>query len=120
MNRLLLVFLVLLFACQQSIPEGVVSRATMTQLLMEIHIAEAKVGQLNFRSLDSSRAVQAALEAEIFKKYGIDSVAYNRSYAYYMQQPALLQSIYDSLTVRLDTLTKYPDTWNPQDIPAFK
>ena len=112
--RLLFPFLILtalLTGCQDEpkVPEGTLSEAKMTQILTDMHLLEARVGRLGMTSLDSSTIVTEYLKQKIFKKYGTDSAAYNRSYQFYSTNPVFMERIYTDVVKKLETRQKKKD-----------
>jgi len=108
MRRTLIYFSLFAFVflgCQDEpeIPAGTVSEAKMAQILTDIHIIEARVGRLGMTSLDSSTIVTEHMKLRIFKKYGVDSSAYNKSYQFYSTNPVFLERIYDTVVKDLET-----------------
>lgn len=85
-------------------PPDTLSKDQMISLLIDIHLAEAKVGRLPFRSPDSSRVLFSKMELDIFKKHYVDTATYRRSFEFYLQNTAYLDAIYaaviDSLSYR--------------------
>lgn len=101
-------FAFMLLGCQDEpeIPAGTVSEAKMAQILTDIHITEARVGRLGMTSLDSSTIVTEHLKLQIFKKYGVDSSTYNKSYQFYSTNPVFLERIYNTVVRDLETRQK--------------
>jgi hypothetical protein len=124
-------FSLLLYACNggkttttEAIkPTKLVSRENMIKLLMEVHLAEAGVSSM---SIDHFRAtaLYRKYQAEILKKYALDTATYRQNYEYYMQSPLemeyILTFIEDSL-VRWQTTEKLKDrtTNQPQYSEMF-
>ena len=114
LTRLLFSFLLLgaLFSgCKDEpqVPEGTLSEAKMSQILTDIHLLEARIGRLNMPSLDSSTVITEYLKAKIFKKHGIDSVVYNRSYKFYSTNPVYMERIYGETVKELEKRQKKKD-----------
>jgi Domain of unknown function (DUF4296) len=110
MKRIIFVLL-FLTACsgRDAIPENVLPEEKMTEVLLHIHLTEAKVSHFNLRSPDSAKALQYLWENQIFKELKTDSATYKRSYAFYISHPALMEKIYNQLTARLDSMQKSPE-----------
>ena len=107
MRKYLFVCLMLVtFACVEAPkpPEGTISKEKMVKILMDIHIAEAKVGRLSLRSVDSSKLLFRRMELKIFKKHNVDTAIYRKSFEFYLQNTTYLDEIYaatvDSLSYR--------------------
>lgn len=82
-------------------PKDILDKEKMADMLVEIHLAEAKVSKLNLRSMDSSVVVFRKLQQEIWAKHKVDSALYNKSYAYYASNPEQLGSVYEIVTKAL-------------------
>lgn len=85
-------------------PPDTLSKDQMISILIDIHLAEAKVGRLPFRSLDSSKVLFRKMELDIFKKHQTDTATYRKSFEFYLNNTAYLDDIYaavvDSLSYR--------------------
>lgn len=90
-------------SCKESttIPEGTLSEAKMADILMRIHIAEARISIKNLPA-DSSRKYFAYLKNDIMKRAGTDTIIFNKSYHYYAGSVETLDRIY---TVVIDSLS---------------
>lgn len=105
MKKFFLVLLMAAAACKgpEDIPEDILPKEKMVQLLIRIHIAEAAVGVRNLPS-DSASKLFKAYQNELFKKAEVDDSVYARSYSYYVERPELMDQIYaavvDSLSLR--------------------
>jgi len=112
--RLLFAFLLLGILCagcqdEPQVPEGTLSEDKMTAILTDIHLLEARIGRLNMPSLDTSTVITEHLKGKIFKKYGTDSVAYNRSYKFYSTNPVYMERIYGAIVKELEKRQKKKD-----------
>jgi len=102
-------FLVLLLAaasCKgpaEEIPEDILPKEKMVQVLIRIHIAEAAVGMKNLPS-DSASKLYKSYQNKIFKEEAVGDSAYAKSYSFYVKRPELMDEIYgavvDSLSLR--------------------
>lgn len=82
-------------------PDNLINEDRMANILAEVHIAEARVSRLNLRSIDSSNIVYKHLESQIFRKFGVDTAAYRKSYIFYWSHPADMEAIYKKVTEKL-------------------
>lgn len=84
-------------------PEEIIPPDTLSQMLIEIHIAEAKVNQSKLPR-DSALSYYVFLESEIMNKYNVDTSRYHQSMRYYTENIRQLDEIYevvlDSLNLR--------------------
>lgn len=79
------------------------SEAQMIGVLIDVHLAEAKINQLRI-SKDSASKVFNIFEKDIFEKHQIKDSVYKMSYTYYLDNPKKMELIYnavvDSLSLR--------------------
>ncbi len=103
-KKLFLLAVLLIFtACGKddvAIPQDVLTKEQMVDLLIDIRIAEGMVGSVTM-SEDSARAVFQAFEKRIFKEHQIDSVSYTRSHNFYLMHPNIYLEVTDAV---LDSL----------------
>lgn len=90
-------------ASEDNRPDNLIDEDRMAAILTEVHIAEARVSRLNLSSIDSSNIAYKHAENQIFKKFGIDTATYRKSYTFYSSHPADMEAIYKKVT---QTLTK--------------
>ena len=95
----------LIFSCKNDTIDNkkYISKEKMVNILIDIHLIEEKVNQLNF-SKDSSKGMFDMLEKEIFQKYNITDEDYRKSYSHYFFNPKELDDIYQSV---IDSLNVY-------------
>ena len=95
----------LIFSCKNDTTDNkkYISKEKMVNILIDIHLIEEKVNQLNF-SKDSSKVMFDMLEKEIFQKYNITDEDYRKSYSHYFFNPEELDDIYQSV---IDSLNVY-------------
>ncbi|NJL15097.1 MAG: DUF4296 domain-containing protein [Microscillaceae bacterium] len=76
----------------------------MVQLLIDLHLAEAKIIERRYREQDSAHWDYHQEEKKIFRLYRVDSSQYAQSYAFYAKNAEQLKQIYaavvDSLSYR--------------------
>lgn len=103
MGRLLsgLALLIFFMACTEKLPEGVVSRKAMPDLLFDVHLLD---GQLSAYSIDSARMLIESSYDALYQRHGIDSSQFRKTMEYYAGRPVLLREIY---TVVNDRVQRY-------------
>jgi hypothetical protein len=105
-KNVLIIFIALsIFACQEDkLKNDILPPATMSNILIDIHIAEAKVNHIGIGNRDSSSATYVAMENQILKKHKVAKKKYIKSFRYYNSRPKEMDEIYtaviDSLNVR--------------------
>ena len=82
-------------------PAGLIDEKEMADILTEVHMAEARIGRLSLTSLDSSQVAYKHMESQIFKKFGVDTATYRKSYIFYSSHPANMEVIYKQVTEKL-------------------
>tara|TARA_A100000171_G_C2115718_1_gene137680 strand:+ start:154 stop:498 length:345 start_codon:yes stop_codon:yes gene_type:complete len=94
----------LFFTCgsKEELPEGLLSESEMIDIMVDIRVAEGKVTHLLLPA-DSAKKVFKILEKRIFEEHNVDTVAYKKSYQYYLLHPEKASVIFsttlDSLSV---------------------
>lgn len=97
--------LFLLVGCdkEQEVPEGIIPPSRMTGILIDIYVSEAKVSAVRV-SRDSAASLFKVFEQKIFEKHGVDSVTYQKSYEYYLNNLEKMEEVYgaviDSLSLK--------------------
>lgn len=99
-------------ACtQEKKQDDVLDKDEMTSLLIEVYLAEARVGTSIFIA-DSARHVFEAHEKVLLQRRGLTDSAVKRSYEYYLEHPVQMQEIMDavidSLSLREQTVGLTP------------
>lgn len=82
-------------------PDNLLSEDKMADILTEVHMAEARISRINLRSVDSSQIAYKHLENQIFKKFGVDTATYRKSYIFYSSHPTNMEAIYKQVTAKL-------------------
>lgn len=102
--RGLLVSIWLVSACtapEDQRPDDLIDEDRMVAILTEVHIAEARVSRLSLGSIDSSNMAYKHLESQIFRRFGIDTATYRKSYIFYSAHPGNMEAIYKQVTEKL-------------------
>ena len=108
MKRYFLTFLACfsLYACTSPVspaPADIIPEAKMTNMLVDIHVAEAQVDHMGLIS-DTSAVYFKKAQAEIFKKNKVTEKQFHKSYDYYLHNVSELDKIYakvvDSLSLK--------------------
>lgn len=111
--RLLIIALVssilLLGACFNKKPSGILSEKQMTALLTEVHLLD---GYLQTLQIDSAKKVMDGLYGELLAKYNLDSTSFAKNVDYYYMDPVKTEEMYDKIQ---QTLNSYQDTYTRHD-----
>ena len=85
-------------------PIDLIPRAQMVDMLIQIHLLEAKMNKVPKRTDDSVKYVFEHYQKFIFEDFDVDSAQYRRSITYYMDNPGefipVYQAVVDSLALR--------------------
>lgn len=91
---------------EKPVPDNILNRATMTSILIDIHLIEAKIKALNVEP-DSAKTLYRAFEKQILEEHQVSESLYQESYNWHFNNISSMNSIYDavvdSLNVRLQT-----------------
>lgn len=101
MVLLLLGIMFTLSSCKSRVPDGIISRGTMTDLLYDYHVAQA----LAASSSDSVDFKTRLYTAAVFEKYGVSEKEFDRSMAYYYRHAEDLYKIYEKINKRFGEST---------------
>ena len=102
---LVVVLLVTLSSCKKEVktPEHLLDKTRMVDVLIDIHLLEAKLDALSIEK-DSSTVLYQAYEQQIFEQHEISSGLYLESYQWHFNHLHSLNDIYaivvDSLMLR--------------------
>jgi len=97
-NLFFLIATCILLACNGKVepPVGLLPKEKMVELLIEIHIADAKAKQLRTNK-DSIQIVFKELEKGIFSDHKVEDSIYYMSYDYYLRDNNEIESIYSAV-----------------------
>lgn len=101
----LLAVTLFVFSCgkDESIPDDILSKEQMVDIMIDIRMAEGKVGSVTMGT-DSANFIFKVLEKRILNEHGLDSASYVKSYNYYLMHPQVFLEVtdivLDSLKVR--------------------
>ena len=103
---IILFFLVIpfLFSCGDSQPEGFIPKDKMTNLLTEVHIADGSVMNIS-QAPDTLYKYTLSGYLALFKKYGVDTGDFRKSYKYYAGKPGEMGDIYDQVLKNIQAKT---------------
>lgn len=96
----------IIISCSNSLDEKLLSKEILVEILIDMHILEVAIDNLNL-SKDSSRVFYNQQEEEIFNKYNIDDKIYRESFSHYFFEPKELDQIYQHV---IDSLLLYQQT----------
>jgi Domain of unknown function (DUF4296) len=92
-----------LFACKNDKIQLPVPQEKMVDVLVDIHIAEAYIENVNTTLKDSMTRIYYP---QIFKHHGITAKLYDSTFAVLSNQPDLMKSVYDDVMERVENRQK--------------
>ncbi|MEP1181857.1 DUF4296 domain-containing protein [Ekhidna sp.] len=111
LRNIFLTVLVIVCACTSSdIPEDLINQEKMVEIMVEIHLLEAKINNILIDPHDSIQAVYEHYEKLLFQDLSITQDQYERSFNHYVNNSSDFEKIYntvvDSLMAREQKLKK--------------
>jgi len=85
----------------ERVPQGVLCKEEMANVLSEIYIVEEKLNQASI-SRDSGRQVFEKMKGKVFEKAGVSDSVFKKSLDYYMANPTEMELIYTALVDSLN------------------
>jgi Domain of unknown function (DUF4296) len=100
--------ILMIIACSDApkAPTNVIDAQTMSKILADIHLIEAKAGRLSFQAYDSTKVAYNELEHRVLLKYKTDTARYKASYKFYVSNPESMLKIYDETLIILEDMKK--------------
>ncbi len=87
----------------ENVPDSVLIVDSMINILADIHLAEAWATENKSDSLNSDQRLKLYYAA-IFAEHHVKAERYRSSYAYYSNEPVLMNYIYTRVTEKLNLL----------------
>ena len=121
MRRILLIISLLALGCQSvekpEMPEDLIARDVMIDILTDAYLSNAAKSVNN--KIIRQRGIK--LDSFIYKKYGIDSVQFVRSHAWYNSDLSTYEGMFVEIETRLAKMAKELDSLNfPKKSPIQK
>lgn len=95
-TKCLFILLFLVSCVKDEKPEDLMSKEDMVEALIHVHLLEAKVNKLTSRR-DSIQFIYDHYESILFDKHEIEKEKYDRTMAYYIENPDQLLEIYETV-----------------------
>jgi len=104
------VFMIVLVSCQEKMekPKNLLTKLQMIDLLVDIHLTEAKVKELYLKR-DSSNQLFKILEKEVYERHQTTDSAYKKSILYYLDEMGKMEEIYSAVVDSLSLREKIKD-----------
>ena len=104
---IILFFLAMAFltACKgDKTKEGIIDRATMTNLMTDVIIIDGTLYNV-VQAPDTIYKYGTGRYLALFKKYNTDSARFDKSFKYYATQPTDIQAIFDQVLLNIQKKT---------------
>lgn len=107
-TKVILVCLYTLFtfgACtseQAKLPEGILAKEKMAEIIADLQLLEAAQKQLNVSTATRNKMRDTSYHV-VFNKYGIDSTLYDSSLRVYARHPQVMADIMEEVATQLNT-----------------
>lgn len=115
--------LLFLVACGDKVPDGIIEQDKMTNLLVDVHIVDGSLYNINNPVADSLYKYGINKYLKVFKNHKTDSIQFEKSIKYYSLQPEKLEEMYtainEKIKFKLDSINKV-DSLNLNKVPIKK
>ena len=105
---IILFFLVLTLLCScgsdENVPDGILGKDEMTDVLTDIHIADGSLSNIS-QMPDTLYKYGTPRYLAIFKKYHTDSAQFRKSFKFYTLKPLMFNDMYVKILKKLQTKT---------------
>ncbi len=111
---MLVAFFAAVVSCQtEKAPQGIMTKAQMAEWMMTLYIAEARLLTLS-QPRDTVYKLFVPFRDSVLRQQSLSDSTLRKSFQYYLDNPAELESIYDividSLSLREQRLLRAPNT----------
>ncbi|MEY4611963.1 MAG: hypothetical protein RL246_2282 [Bacteroidota bacterium] len=110
MKYLACALLFLLASCTKLGDEERLDQEKLAQILVDIHLDEAKISGMEIVSVDSNMLLFNALEKSTLKKHQIDSVTLIHSFHAYVREPKDFIKLYERVNEIMEQRKKANET----------
>lgn len=112
---------ILMVACinKKEIPEDIIPKEKMVDILTDIHVMESKIEATRYLARDSMQAAYFQEQKRILNKYQIDSSKYYQSYDFYFKHMYHMKDIYIEVAAKTKALKEKAEG-NKKDSTAPK
>lgn len=103
MRKYLVVFVVVLFSCNNqdvTIPDYIIRRDTMVNMLIDVQIIEAGISVSQLHP-DSLLPATRSYYAELFKKYNTSQKRFNQSVTWYSKNTKIFEKLLGEVLIKL-------------------
>lgn len=104
-------------------PKGVIPPSAMVVVLTDLHIADARLGEIRLRS-DSLQNLSKRYKSDILDRHGYTSEDFERSMVFYLDHPVIFDDVYeaviDTLNLRQQKLQKPKEEEKEAEAPSEK
>ncbi|MEM9896114.1 MAG: DUF4296 domain-containing protein [Bacteroidota bacterium] len=95
MKNIFFTVLIILCSCTSSEkPDDLIPGEKMADLMIDIHLLEARVNSIKIEPKDSIQKVYEHLQEALFREKGISIDQYTRSFDWYLSNPDKYEKVY--------------------------
>lgn len=95
MKYLFVVLGLVVFSCQNDRNQNRLDQEKMAQILVDIHLDEVKISNMEIISADTNLLLYHQLEKATLKKHAIDSASFVKSFNSYVREPKDFINLYE-------------------------
>lgn len=95
MKYLFVVLGLVVFSCQNDWNQNRLDQEKMAQILVDIHLDEVKISNMEIISADTNLLLYHQLEKATLKKHAIDSASFVKSFNSYVREPKDFINLYE-------------------------
>lgn len=110
LKKLIILLWIVLVSCQEKMekPKNLLTKSQMIDLLVDIHLTEAKVKELHLKR-DSSNQLFRILEKEVLLRQQTTDSVYKKNFLYYLDNMEKMEEIYSAVVDSLSLREKIKD-----------
>ena len=102
-NRLILGMAILMMACSNNVPKGILPEKELIPVLVEIHLAES-IFIMRYTMQVTRANYLEDLYLSVLKRHNIDQKKFEESILFYGKHPEIYKPIYDEVLNRLNEM----------------
>lgn len=109
---LIIIFITIVFSCNnasKNTQKDLLPESKMVEVLLDIHIAEAKVSEMKLNK-DTAFAIYQELENEIWKKHQLDKAKFVKTKTFYINNLDLYENLYKKIIDSLGVMESYQNS----------
>ena len=113
--------LIFLGACTDDTPDGILKRDKMTNLMIDMHIVDGSLYNIDAPNADSLYKYGTGRYTELFKRHHTDPKQFDKSLKYYSIHPEKFEKMYADIIKKLqsksDSINNLPNSSKANALP---